>query len=438
MVHCLLCGTPYLETDAYCPGEQCGTDLHGQRMGDPECAVQAWCEPRRITAAPGETVMVALTLRNAGSAPDRYDCELPRDVGRRIGLDRPGPPDVYPGETRVWTIVYTVPLDIADQVPPGGLFGLGEVGRDSGGSAFEQTSRVVEESDVPVRVVSARDMRVAACAPFSVRVVSTDRDNDSPGGRAGGAPTNPHHDDRARRGGGRRSRIVAAVLATVAAIVVAVLVGMAMAGSDDTKPAARTDPTGAAPSASATRSAAVPTTEAPVTSTPDPSDSASPSTSTSAPGKLTVPNVVGMTEAQGVALLRERGFRGTVRGTGGTIASTDPAAGRKVDRDKAEIVVVMSGVRTSPPITRPSTSTTPTDPASSSAPATTTVPPLSGLTVAQAGTALRNARLDIALPPGASRNDVVSGSDPKSGDVVPVGTTVTVSVATPTTGAGRN
>ncbi|MYS85842.1 PASTA domain-containing protein [Embleya scabrispora] len=436
MVHCLLCGTPYLETDAYCPGEQCGTDLHGQRMGDPECAVQAWCEPRRSTAAPGETVMVTLTLRNAGSAPDRYDDELPRDAGRRIGLDRPGPPDVYPGETRVWTIVYTVPPDIADQVPPSGLFGLGEVGAGSGGSAFEEASRVVEESDVPIRVVSARDMRVAACAPFSIRVVSTDLDD--AGGRAGGVPANPYPDDRQRRDGKRRSRVVAAVLATVAAIVVAVLVGMAMAGSDGTRPAARSVATGAGPSATETRSAAVPTTEAPVTSTPDPSDSASPSTSTSAPGKLTVPNVVGMTEAQGVALLREKGFRGTVRGGGGTIASTDPAAGRKVDRDKAEIVVVMSGVRTTPPVTRPSTSPPPTDPGSPSPTATTTVPPLAGLTVADAGTALRNARLNIALPSGASRNDVVSGSDPNSGDVVPVGTTVTVSVTAPTTGAGRN
>ncbi|MFE2866071.1 PASTA domain-containing protein [Embleya sp. NPDC059259] len=434
MVHCLLCGTPYPETDAYCPGEQCGTDLHGQRAGDPECAVQAWCEPRRATAVPGQTVMVTLTLRNAGSAPDRYDFELPRDVGRRVGLDRPGPPDVYPGETRVWTIVYTVPADIAEQVPPSGLFGLGTLGADSGGSAFEETSRVVEESDVPVRVVSARDMRVAACAPFSIRVLADDRADS--GGRAAGAGAAAHHDDRERRGGGRRGRVAAAVAATVAAIVVAVLVGMAMAGSDDTKPAAKTNPTGAGPSATGTRPAAGPTTEAPVTSTPEPSDSVSPSASTSASEKLTVPNVVGMTEAQGVALLRERGFRGTVKGSGGTIASTDPAAGRKVDRDKASVVVVMSGVRTTPPITRPSASTTPTGPGSPTTPAKTTVPPLAGLTVAEASTALRNARLDIGIPGGASRTDVVSGSNPESGDVVAVGTIVSVTVTTPTTGAG--
>lgn len=433
MVHCLLCGTPYLETDAYCPGEQCGTDLHGQRMGDPACAVQAWCEPRRITAAAGETVMVTLTLRNAGSAPDRYDPELPRDVGRRIGLDRPGSPDVYPGETRIWTIVYTVPPDIEDQVAPSGMFGLGEVGADSGGSAFEPVSRVVEESEVPVRVVSARDMRVSACAPFSVRVVSTDRDPDG-GRRPVGAPVDPYHDDRERRGGKRRTRIAGAVAATVAAIVAALLIGMAMAGSDDKKPAARIGPTGSAASSAAFSPAAAPTTEAPVTSTPDASDSASPSTG--APGKLTVPNVVGMTEAQGVALLREKGFRGVVKGTGGTIASTDPAAGKKVDRDKAEIVVTMSGVRTTPPVTRPPITIRPTDPASPSAPVTTTVPPLSGLTVADATTALKSVRLNIGLPAGASRSDVVTGSTPGSGEVVAIGTTVTVSVAPRATETG--
>jgi len=300
MAHCLLCGTPYVETDAYCPGEQCGTDLHGQRAGDPTCAVQAWCEPRRVTAAPGETVVVTLTLRNAGTAPDRYDPEIPRDVGRRIGLDRPGPPDVHPGERRSWTIVYTVPADIAETAAPGGLFGLGDVGVEGGGSAYEDDSRVVEDAEVALRVVSQRDMRIAASAPFSVRVLAGDRDDD---GFARGGPVADPYDDRPRRGG--RGRVVGAVLATVAAIVVAVLIGMAVAGSggDDTpaagtsmSPSASARSTGSAsgepsdgaspgPSASASTSASA-------SASASASTSVSASASTSAPDRVTVPDVV--------------------------------------------------------------------------------------------------------------------------------------------------
>ncbi|MGC0416588.1 PASTA domain-containing protein [Embleya sp. AB8] len=431
MVHCLLCGTPYPETDAYCPGEQCGTDLHGQRMGDPALAVQAWCEPRRITAAPGETVMVTLTLRNAGSAPDRYDPELPRDAGRRIGLDRPGPPDVYPGEERVWTIVYTVPPDIEEQLAPSGIFGLGEVGTDSGGSAFEDTEHVVEETDVAVRVVSERDMRVAACAPFSVRVVATG--DEAAGGRAAGAPPDPYDGERGRRAGNRRTRIAAAVFGTVAAIVVALLIGMAMAGSDDTKPAAKTRPSTAEPYA--TTAGPGPTTEAPVTSTPDPSDSAGPSSS--APERLTVPNVVGMTEAQGVAVLREKGFRGTVKGSGGTIVSTDPAAGRKVDRDQADVVVVMSGSRTTAPATRPVTTGSPADSTPPVSP-TTTVPPLRGLSVSEADSQLASVDLVakfVQVPTDGVPEGTVIGSSPAAGTALGRGSTVTVNVASAPSGA---
>ncbi|MFI1578944.1 PASTA domain-containing protein [Embleya sp. NPDC020630] len=429
MLHCLLCGTPYLETDAYCPGEQCGTDLHGQRMGDPACAVQAWCEPRRITAAPGETVMVTLTLRNTGSVSDVYDPELPRDAARRIGLDRPGPPELHPGEVRTWTIVYTVPPDVEDQLAPNGMFGLGEVGADGGGSAFEEDSRVVEENDVPVRVVSARDMRVAACAPFSVRVVAgAGAGAWGAAGAAAGASV-----DREHRNGNRRTKVVAAVFATVAAIVVAVVLGMAMADSDDTSPAARTNPTTAVPESTSPMPAAGPTIEAPVTSTPDASDSAVPSTS--APTRLTVPNVVGMTEAQGVALLREKGFRGTVRGSGGTIVSTDPAAGTKVDRDRAEVVVVMSGARTTPPPTTAAPISSPT----ATAPATTTVPPLVGASSSEAESRLRGADLVahiVRVPTADSPEDTVFDCAPGEGAKVRRGSTVTVKVATaPSTGS---
>ncbi|MYV99045.1 PASTA domain-containing protein [Streptomyces sp. SID3343] len=432
MVHCLLCGTPYDLNDAYCPGEQCGTDLHGQRTGDPACAVQAWCEPRRLTAAPGETVMVTLTLRNAGSAPDRYDPEIPRDVGRRIGLDRTGPPDVYPGEERAWTIVYTVPVDVEDSIAPSGLFGLGGMDAD-GGSAYEQTSHVVEETDVAVRVVSARDMRVSARAPFSVRVVSTDRDDDRGGpARSPSGPPGPYR-DREHRNGRRGARIAGAAVATVAAIVVALLVGMAMAGSDGkSRPAAESTANGTARPSTTSGATTTPTVEAPVTGTPDEtasasdSTSASPSTSTStsAPGKLTVPDVVGRTEAQGVAMLRERGFRPAVVGSGGTVVSTDPSAGRKVDRDKPDVVVVMSGSAASPG-----------PPATTAAPPPlrqTPVPAVVGRSTSEAQSRLQAVGLGVALVEVESSTtppDTVVRSNPGAGRLVPDGSTVTLTIA---------
>ncbi len=437
MVHCLLCGTPYTVNDAYCPGEQCGTDLHGQRTGDPACAVQAWCEPRRTTAAPGETVVVTLTLRNAGSAPDRYDPETPRDVGRRIGLDTSGPPDVYPGEERAWTIVYTVPVDVEDAIAPAGLFGLGGVDA-GGGSAYEESARVVEETDVRMRVVSARDMRVAACAPFSVRVVSTDRDDRAPDGGPGhspGGPTDPYR-VRERRGGNRGARIAGAAVATVAAIVVALLVGMAMAGSDDNgKPAAKTSPartTGSSTTGSGTASASTgPVSEAPVTSTPEASDSASasasasasssPSASTNAPDKLTVPDVLGRTEAQGLAVLRSGGFRPAVIGSGGTIVSSDPAPGKKVDRAKPDIVIVMSGAVNSPAPPPPTT-----------APQGTPIPAVVGRSTSEAQARLQAVGLQAAvveMETSASAPDTVVRSDPGAGRLVPNGSTVTLTIA---------
>jgi beta-lactam-binding protein with PASTA domain len=430
MVHCLLCGTAYTLTDPYCPGEQCGTDLHGQRTGDPACAVQAWCEPRRLTAGPGETVMVTLTLRNAGTAPDRYDPEIPRDVGRRVGLDRSGPPDVYPGEERVWTIVYTVPVDVGDSIAPSDLFGLGGMEAD-GGSAFEEASHVVEETEVAVRVVSARDMRVSACAPFSVRVVSTDRDHDRDGSASAPSGSARPRRDREHRSGRRGARIAGAAVATVAAIVVALLVGMAMAGSNGQgKPAAKSTTNGSARPSATSGASGTPAVEAPVTSTPDESTSASdsatasPSTSTSAPGKLTVPDVVGRTEAQGVALLRERGFRPAVVGSGGTIVSTDPGAGRKVDRDKADIVVTMSGSAASPG--PPATTTAPAPPRQ------TPVPAVVGRSTSEARSRLEAVGLGVALVEVESSTaspDTVVRSNPGAGRLVPDGSTVTLTVA---------
>lgn len=433
MAHCLLCGTPYVETDAYCPGEQCGTDLHGQRAGDPTCAVQAWCEPRRVTAAPGETVVVTLTLRNAGTAPDRYDPELPGDLARRIGLDRSGPPDVQPGGRRAWTIVYTVPADIAETAVTGGLFGLGDVGVEGGGSAYEDASRVVEDTEVAVRVVSRRDMRIAASAPFSVRVLSTDGDGDG-GGFARGGPAVDPYDDEPRRG--RRGRVVGAVLATVAAIVVAVLIGMAMAGSggDDSPAAGAADSSSASarstgspsagpaggdspgPSASASTSASA-SVSASASTSASPSPSASPGTS-APPEQVTVPDVVGRTRDRAVSTLRALGFRVTVFGTGARVASTDPAPGTRVDRDGAAVTVTMVAPLPAPATTAP-------------APRTVAVPKVVGFASSEAAARLEAVGLRatvVDVERAGSEPDTVVDSSPAAGRVVALGSSVTLRV----------
>jgi beta-lactam-binding protein with PASTA domain len=396
-----------------------------------------------VSAEPGETVLVTLTLRNAGSAMDRYEPDVPMDAGGRMGVDRAGFPDVYAGEQRVWTIVYTVPSDGGDDGFSGagtgvgagagdgrGAFGLG--GIDSGGgSAFEEPAeRFPERVDVSVRVGSVADVRVAACAVFSVRVVAA--------GQADGfAPVPTRHDvgdsygdDDDRRGGGdgnRKVRIAGATIATVVAVVLAVLVGMAVAKpGDDKKPAAKNAvptsmpeasgaATGASASASAESESAAATPSTSATATPSPSATAA----------VTVPNVVGMTQAQGLAALRDKGFRPTVVGTGDKIASTDPAPGKKVDRAKTSITVTLSAT--------PATSSPPPSTGAANPPdAKVSVPGVANMTYAQAEARLTDQGFTVARVDEISA-DAAAGTvlrtNPGDGAMVVPGTKVTVTVA---------
>ncbi|WP_436776801.1 PASTA domain-containing protein [Yinghuangia sp. YIM S09857] len=217
---CVLCGSPYAETDTHCPGPRCGAGLDGQRYGDASYAVQAWCEPREAAAEPGETVVVTLTLRNSGALPDRCEPGLAPETARRTGLDRPGTGDVLPGEERVWTLVYTVPEDA------GGVEGAGPHGD---ADASDDT----EWHDVEVDVVSAADPRITARAVFSLQVPGGFAGAVAAPGFAGGAAAYgaDERGSRGRRGGGKRRIGVAAGVAC--AVVLAVIAGFAMAGSDE-------------------------------------------------------------------------------------------------------------------------------------------------------------------------------------------------------------
>ncbi|WP_331768985.1 hypothetical protein OG948_34545 (plasmid) [Embleya sp. NBC_00888] len=222
VLRCVLCRSPYRETDVHCPGGQCGADLDAQRSRNSAYAVQAWCEPREVTARPGETVLVKLTLRNAGSALDRYEPQPAADAKLRTAVDRTGPPDVFPGEKRVWYIMHRVARDDYDTMAPNdgdtpvsGLEGTNSRDGDTVGEPTEDPTRPVPtEIDVSIRVVSTRDPWTAAGARFTIRVAPTHR-----GEGLASAPhpesVDPHANDRGG-GGYRRLRTTgAAVVALV-------------------------------------------------------------------------------------------------------------------------------------------------------------------------------------------------------------------------------
>ncbi|HSA52448.1 MAG TPA: PASTA domain-containing protein [Yinghuangia sp.] len=201
MVHCILCGTGNDVTARYCAGLGCGADLVGLREGDPTRAVQVYGDPAEAEADAGELVETTLTIRNAGSEPDRYVLELRRDIGDRVtvrGNSAPG--GLAPGETCQWTVRYAVPHDRA---PDAGVL------------------------DIPLRVVSTHDRRVAAVTLFSVHP-------------ADAAPLDavpfpvPRGDSRAGHRARRRARntqFAAAGAVAAVAVVAALIVGMASAGS---------------------------------------------------------------------------------------------------------------------------------------------------------------------------------------------------------------
>jgi len=312
-----------------------------------------------VVAEPGETVVITLTVRNAGSVPDRYEPDIAPDVARRIGLDRSGPAELQPGEQRVWTVVYTVGPDAGSAADDRDtMFGLGGID-DGGGSAYEDPGPVTVTVGVPIRVVSVSDPRVAACARFGVRVPAAGA------GTIAGGPAGPYddpYDDDPRDDRRRKMRNTGAVVATVVAVVAAILVGMAVAGTgDDKSPAARSTP-GTSVSASADE-----TSEAGAgdTATEGASETGSASPSASTGTRVTVPDVVGMTKAQGLAALRAEGLKPTTTGSGDRIASTDPAAGAKVDRKKPTVTVTLTAAT---PTATPTTTTASSAPAPSSSP----------------------------------------------------------------------
>lgn len=229
MVHCILCGT---ENDAwaeFCAGLGCGADIAGLRDGDPNRAVQIDCEPPGVPARAGDLVEVELTVRNAGSVPDRFVLELRRDIGDRVTVERHGEVgDVLPGELRTWTVRYAVPQDwdpAGTMLGAGGIFAVPDLPSDPA-------------IDVPLRVVSTHDRRVAAIATLTIQAASTPEP---------GAPRR----SRSVAKQARHTQYAAGGAVAAVAVVVALIVGMAAAGSgggnDDPPPrgAAATSGSGA-------------------------------------------------------------------------------------------------------------------------------------------------------------------------------------------------
>jgi len=387
-------------------------------------------------AEPGETVVITLTVRNAGAVPDRYEPDMAPDVARRVGLDRSGPPELRPGEERVWTVVHTVAPDAGSAADDRDtMFGLGGID-DGGGSAYEDAAPSTVTVGVPIRVVSASDPRVAACARFGVRVPAV-----GVAAVAGGAagPYDDRYDDDPRDDHRRKRRRTGVVVATVVAVVAAILVGMAVAGTGgDKSPAARSTPgTSLSASAHETSEDGADTATEAATET----GSASPSASTGA--RVTVPDVVGMTKAQGLAALRAEGLKPTTTGTGDRIASTDPAPGAKVDRAKPAITVTLTAATptaaattatpSAPPSSTPAPGETAPGPGVPSAPddRLVKVPDVAGLTYVQAQARLMAQGFTVGRVDEISTKAVgtVLRASPGAGAKVARGTRVTVTVA---------
>lgn len=221
MVHCILCGTGNEPGYRYCAGYGCGADLEGQREGDPALAVQVAAAPDEVPARPGDTVEIRLTVRNAGSEPDKYVLELRREIGDRVTVERHGAPgETSPAGDSVWTVRYAVPWDWD---PSGALTGVGgwfgDPGADAAGTPAD--ARADDEIELPLRVVSTRDRRIAAAAWVVVRPPDAAAPGPARGSRAAAAAA-----QRARR-----TRMMAAGAVAAVAVVAALIVGMAAAGS---------------------------------------------------------------------------------------------------------------------------------------------------------------------------------------------------------------
>ncbi len=129
--------------------------------------------------------------------------------------------------------------------------------------------------------------------------------------------------------------------------------------------------------------------------------------------QVTVPNVINDTKSQAKSAIEELGLvykEQEVENsqTAGTVISTNPAAGTKVDKGSTVVVTVSAGEST-----------------------TVTVPDLNGKTVAEATATLNNLGLNINAVKGnnassSSQNGLIYSQDPGSSYQVKSGSTVTV------------
>ena len=141
--------------------------------------------------------------------------------------------------------------------------------------------------------------------------------------------------------------------------------------------------------------------------------SSSNSSSTATATQVTVPNVINDTKAQAKTAIENLGLvykEQEVENsqTAGTVISTNPASGTKVDKGSTVVVTVSAGEST-----------------------TVAVPNLSGKTVAEATTALNNLGLNISAVKGnnassSSQNGLIYSQNPGSSNQVEAGSTVTV------------
>jgi serine/threonine-protein kinase len=120
-----------------------------------------------------------------------------------------------------------------------------------------------------------------------------------------------------------------------------------------------------------------------------------------------VPDVVGQSASQAVALLKAAGFSATTVGvpsseTKGNVVAQRPAAGGKAQPGtKVRLNVSVGSATTAPPTTAPATTapaaTTPASPVQPAQPTTATVPDVQGKTLQQARLALRKAGIVMAI-----------------------------------------
>ena len=115
-----------------------------------------------------------------------------------------------------------------------------------------------------------------------------------------------------------------------------------------------------------------------------------------------VPDVVGQSAGQAVALLKAAGFSATTVGvpsseTKGNVVAQRPAAGGKAQPGTRVRLNVSAGSATTAPATTAPTATTPARPVQPGQPATATVPDVQGKTLQQARLALRKAGIVMAI-----------------------------------------